>query len=124
DLFRCPDDPLPRAAEGGARNTPPESALYASYQYRGGLTLEDRPDIPIAADWSVLHNNGCNVLFLSGSVKWLRPDQANWAPVAPGPRPLPPGTALPPGAAATPFLNSPRAPAPTPGGSSLPGQGE
>ncbi|MFN3648272.1 MAG: prepilin-type N-terminal cleavage/methylation domain-containing protein [Armatimonadota bacterium] len=82
-LFRCPTD----------------SGKGASYQYRGGLSLEDRPDIPLAADWDFRHGGGGSVLYLDGHVKWIK--DTNWQPVAPGPRPGGPT----PGATPMPYLN-------------------
>jgi prepilin-type N-terminal cleavage/methylation domain-containing protein len=71
----------------------PHGPLFSSYQYRGGLSVEDRPDIPIAGDWEFRHSTGAMVLYLCGSVRMLNPQ--TWTPVAPGRRPLPPGAALP-----------------------------
>ena len=76
---------------------------YSSYQYRGGLTLEDRWDIPVAGDWDFVHDSGANSLTLSGSVK-LRKAGA-WIPIGPGPRPLPPGVSPNPAVSATPYVS-------------------
>lgn len=100
-VLQCPDDSAAsRYRELQSRSRPaavapagsapePSGAVFSSYQYRGGLHIEDRPDIPVAGDWEFRHSDGASVLFLSGSVKWL--NRMNWIPVAPGPRPLPPG---------------------------------
>jgi prepilin-type N-terminal cleavage/methylation domain-containing protein len=64
---------------------PPASPLYTSYQLRGGLTLADPMDTPVAADWERLHAGAANVLYLSGEVR--RVEATGWRPVAPGPRP-------------------------------------
>jgi prepilin-type N-terminal cleavage/methylation domain-containing protein len=94
EVLRCQTDPL------AARS----AVEHASYQYRGGLSIEDRADIPIAAEWDFWHSEGAGVLYLSGSVKWNR--ARNWIPVAPGPRPLPPGVFVPPASSVgMPFIN-------------------
>src|SRR5579862_3701713 len=104
-LFHCPDDflPIDRMEVGGK--------LYTSYQYRGGLSIEDRPDIPIACDWELRHNGNANVLYLCGSTKLVNPNTTSgktpWVPVGRGPRRLPPGVSLPPGLAPVPFRTSP-----------------
>jgi len=98
-LLRCPDDPV--LPEGRA----PVDGRFSSYQYRAGLTLDDRPDIPVAADWAFRHSEMAAVLYLSGSVRSVK--LTSWVPVASGPRPLPAGTAPPADAEPTPFLNDP-----------------
>jgi prepilin-type N-terminal cleavage/methylation domain-containing protein len=99
-VLRCPEDPVP----------PAESLLsnrgYISYQYRAGLSLEDRADIPLAADWEFWHQDGAMVLALSGSVKMFR-GQSDWRPVAMGPRPLPVTVAWPASLVPMTFLNTP-----------------
>ena len=105
DILRCPTDWLPEAG----RPAKPGAPLYTSYQYRGGLDLEDRSDIPVAADWELRHQRMANVLYLSGSVKaqtWST-STATWIPVTRGPRPLPAGVSAPPGTLATPFIGEP-----------------
>jgi prepilin-type processing-associated H-X9-DG protein len=63
----------------------PPGPLFGSYQYRGGLTLDDRGDVPVAADFSFLHSNGADVLFLDGHTKFIV--QSSWVPVSHGPFP-------------------------------------
>lgn len=100
----CPDDWLVTRGEN-----PKPGRLgpdgFSSYQYRGGLTIEDRWDIPVAADWDFRHDTGAAVLLLSGSVKWFK--STTWTPVSKGPRPLPVGTTLRVDSTPTPFLNDP-----------------
>ena len=93
-IFRClSDEALPQGLGVGGQGLgipgDEAAAAFSSYQYRAGLTMEDRPDIPVAADWEFRHSDGAVTLYLSGSVKWFR--RQSWTPVAPGPRPLPPG---------------------------------
>jgi prepilin-type N-terminal cleavage/methylation domain-containing protein len=118
-IFRCPSDsfsatsgltlPVPSAANAprdpGLIQVAP-GPLLSSYQYRGGLTLEDRGDIPIAADWSFLHSDTANLLYLSGSVKAVQ--SSAWIPVAPGPRPVPPGASPPYGSPPMSYLPTKR----------------
>jgi hypothetical protein len=86
----CPEDSVWPEARPGVAPGRPGGWKYSSYQYRGGLTLEDRGDIPVAADWSFQHHNfDAEELFLSGRVKGTAIQ--NFLPVAPGPRPLPAG---------------------------------
>jgi prepilin-type N-terminal cleavage/methylation domain-containing protein/prepilin-type processing-associated H-X9-DG protein len=84
----------------------PPGILTCSYQYRGGLALDDRGSIPLGADCSFLHSGTANVLYLDGRVTSLPPSR--WVPIAPGPPPLPPGvTRAPiPSEGLTPFLGA------------------
>jgi prepilin-type N-terminal cleavage/methylation domain-containing protein len=109
-ILRCPEDPVAPAKPLRVNRG------YVSYQYRAGLSMEDRADIPLVADWEFWHQDGANVLVLSGSVKFTR-GQSNWRPVARGPRPLPITVAWPASLVPMTFLNSPpaAAPAPAPG---------
>ena len=104
-VLRCPTDWLPEAGQPARAGAP----LYSSYQYRGGLSLEDRADIPVAADWDLRHPRMANVLYLSGSVRALSWGNSTgvWIPVTRGPRPLPPGVSAPPGTLPTPFIGEP-----------------
>lgn len=97
-VFRCPSD-SDSLMIGNTKITPttplggpddrliqvPAGPLQASYQYRGGLTSREPGDLPVAADWTFLHSQTANVLYLSGEVRAV-PREA-WKPVAPGPRP-------------------------------------
>jgi prepilin-type N-terminal cleavage/methylation domain-containing protein len=98
--LRCPTDPSPEPGPSG------------SYQYRGGLTVEDRADVPLAGDWEFRHNGGAETLVLSGSVKWM--SAKDWVPIAPGARRLPAGVTLPTGTVATPTLDGTVKAAPLP----------
>lgn len=103
-VLRCPNDWVPeRAWQGFA------GPYSGSYQYHGGLSSEDRADLPLAGEWSFFHGDGGVTLSVAGSVKFH--NQKNWTPITRGPRPLPPGLAPPPDLQATPFLApNPRAP--------------
>lgn len=93
-----------RANETGAKAV----RAYSSYQYRGGWSSDDRPDLPVAADWMLIHDGGANLLMLDGSVKWFR--TPNLPPVSFGPRVLPPGVASPVTLdPPTPYVNDPPA---------------
>jgi prepilin-type N-terminal cleavage/methylation domain-containing protein len=113
-LFTCPTEvPGEGRIDDAARYLPlTETAASGSYQYRGGLTTEDRSETPVAADWTFLHGDGASVLYLSGSVKYQR--WKTWVPVANGPRPTPAGPIMSPARPAlpTPFLNDYRKPRP------------
>lgn len=104
-VLRCPTDWLPDTGQPARAGAP----LFSSYQYRGGLSVEDRSDIPVAADWDLRHQRMANVLYLSGSVKaqaWATSISV-WIPVTRGPRPLPAGLNAPPGTLPTPFIGEP-----------------
>jgi prepilin-type N-terminal cleavage/methylation domain-containing protein len=96
-VLRCPSDWVPESAWQGW--TGPYSG---SFQYRGGLSVEDRADLPLAAEWAFNHQDGAETLTVSGSAKFY--SYKNWVPVARGPRPLPTGLHAPAGLQATPFL--------------------
>jgi prepilin-type processing-associated H-X9-DG protein len=90
ESFSCPADlglppGSPQPYDAAPRRTPPPEPWVTSYQYRGGLTLDDHPDLGVAADTAFRHNNLANVVFLDGHVKGL--NAKSWAPVAPGPPP-------------------------------------
>jgi len=117
-VFRCPSDGEPMLVGstkidntislGGPDDRQirvPAGPLQASYQYRGGLSTQNRGDLPVAADWAFVHTETANVLDLSGAVRTVHYDA--WKPVAPGPRP---GRTAPTAEAregATPFLPIP-----------------
>lgn len=96
-VLRCPSDWLPERAWQGW-NGP----YSGSFQYRGGLSIEDRADVPVAGEWAFNHDSGAVELMVSGSAKYYT--FKNWTPVSRGPRPLPPGYQPPPGLQATPFF--------------------
>jgi type II secretory pathway pseudopilin PulG len=116
-VFRCPSDANGLAINGvdGSKLRPtgpddgllqvPAGPVLTSYQFRGGLTLRDRGDVPVAADWAFLHTEAANVLYLSGEVRSLQ--RATWQPVAPGPRPAAAGQKSIPATEATPYLRVP-----------------
>jgi prepilin-type N-terminal cleavage/methylation domain-containing protein len=108
-VLRCAGDWVPESAWRGW--TGPYSG---SYQYRGGLSIEDRADLPIAGEWAFSHTNGAVALTVSGSVKFY--GAKDWVPLAKGPRPLPAGISAPAGLETTPFLGE----KPRPAGDSLP----
>jgi prepilin-type N-terminal cleavage/methylation domain-containing protein len=101
-VLRCPSETagdagrFPELPQSERPGDPPGPHI-GSYQYRGGLSLEDRPD------WEFRHNAGANVLYLSGSVKWLR--GTKWAPIAPAPWSLGTAVPMPGGALRMPFLD-------------------
>lgn len=119
--LECGSDVLAPQVDKANASAASGERLYSSYQYRGGLTSDDRPDIPVAADWALFHEGGATVLNLSGSVKWLR--AGNVPPVSFGPRVLPPGAVPPQMLSPMPFLNDPPA-KPGSGGSAPGGGGE
>lgn len=94
ETLLCPTDPVKDALASS-------SGIWSSYQYRGGLSVDDLPDIHLAGDWEFRHSNQASVLFLGGSVKALRPTV--WQGIARGPRPLPSGVTVPAKPARTPF---------------------
>lgn len=103
-VLRCPNEWVPENAWNGW--TGPYSG---SYQYRGGLSIEDRADLPIAGEWAFNHGDGAEVLTLSGSAKFYA--TKNWVPISRGPRPLPRGMVAPKDLQATPFFGQKPAPA-------------
>jgi len=96
-VLRCPSDQIPASAWQGW--TGPYSG---SYQYRGGLSIEDRADLPIAGEWTFAHSSSALTLTVSGSAKSY--NAKDWVPVARGPRPLPQGITAPTDLPATPLL--------------------
>jgi prepilin-type N-terminal cleavage/methylation domain-containing protein/prepilin-type processing-associated H-X9-DG protein len=98
-VLRCPSDSANLSAltaawgKGSGKPTPLASGLMtmppgpvpSSYQYRGGLTLDDRGDIPVAADFEFLHSDMSDVLFLDGHVKAV--SRSSWVPVSHAPFP-------------------------------------
>jgi prepilin-type N-terminal cleavage/methylation domain-containing protein len=116
-VFRCPSDTNRLAINGvdagEARPAGPDDGLIqvasgpvlTSYQLRGGLTLRDRGDVPVAADWAFLHTETANVLYLSGEVRSVQ--RSAWQPVAPGPRPPVVGQTSVRATEATPYLRVP-----------------
>jgi prepilin-type N-terminal cleavage/methylation domain-containing protein len=106
-LFHCPSDGSPNGSSppmngagvpGGNMNGPlnplrnpglisvPPGPLYSSYQYRGGLTLEDRGEEPVAGDWQFRHGYRASVLYLSGTVRSVH--SSAWKAFARDPRPV------------------------------------
>ena len=80
DVFYCPSDSaehywemksLPRAARTSMEFVEPLIPVrtYSSYVYRGGLTNDDRADMPIASEAQIWHGDVANVLHLGGYVK-------------------------------------------------------
>jgi len=61
--------------------------LGSSYYYHAGLTNEAAGNELLAAERMTLHNDGANVLYASGRVKWLRQEQWNCLVPAAGKRP-------------------------------------
>jgi prepilin-type N-terminal cleavage/methylation domain-containing protein len=101
-IFRCPSDAAPASTLRALNAEPPLAPNgprypglirvpagfgYTSYQYRGGMTVRDRGDTPVAADWAFRHSGAAEVLYLSGRVERIR--RASWKPIAPEPPPLP-----------------------------------
>jgi prepilin-type N-terminal cleavage/methylation domain-containing protein len=107
--LRCPSDWLPEHAWDGW--TGPYSG---SFQYRGGRSIENRADVPVAGEWAFNHDSVAGQLTVSGRVKYYQ--SKNWTPVTRGPRPLPPGYQPPSALQATPFIGEkPRKPSPSGG---------
>lgn len=104
-IFYCPSDPMvsstnhlldlgPPLLPSGPRAPGlfhPASPLdYSSYEYRGGLTAQDRGDTPVAGDWQFRHTDAANVLYLSGEVRRVLKER--WTPFAPEDSVLAPGS--------------------------------
>ena len=79
------DGPTPREAVTEALQRPPappqpgdaivSTGIPFDYVYRGGLCDDDLPNQAVMADdMPERHNGGGNVLMLSGSVKWFKPN--------------------------------------------------
>ena len=132
-IFRCPSD----SHSGSSRTLTAEPPLapngprypglirvpagfgYTSYQYRGGMTLRDRGDTPVAGDWEFRHSGAAEVLYLSGRLERIRKE--SWKPIAPEiplltitPGTPGRGTRAASERAATPFLDQLPLPAPKP----------
>lgn len=88
-----PDSASPKPSAPGLMALPP-GPLFTSYQYRGGLSLEDRGDVPVASEMGFWHSDGALVLYLDGHVRWV--GKASFVPVTRGPYLLPPGASIPP----------------------------
>lgn len=97
DVFYCPSDPTEHvSSERWAASRKPDELLYSSYVYRGGLSNDNRADIPIAGERQAWHGEIVNVLYLGGHVRGVLADSYKPpAPVPPSPAPAPP--AAPPG---------------------------
>ena len=89
----------------------PAGPLFSSFQYRGGRSLEDRGDLPLAADTSFLHRDSANVLYLDGHVRTV--NRQNWVPFVKVPPVLPNG-AVAGGDRRTSYLTVPAPPPPPP----------
>ena len=59
----------------GAAPTGPQP-LYTSYYYHAGRTHNQLPRAPLCSDQEAQHNEGANILFSDGNIKWLR--KADW----------------------------------------------
>lgn len=113
-IFYCPSDAsigtgrdlLQKTAPGlgGRLITVPSGPLVTSYQYRGGRSLEDRGEVPVAADCVFHHHSYSNVLYLDGHVKAV--SRQNWMPFTQGPPPAPAG-AVRQADQLTPFISAP-----------------
>ena len=55
-------------AEKAPSGPPP---LYTGYYYRAGRTHNQLPRAPLCSDQEAEHNEGANVLFSDGNIKWL-----------------------------------------------------
>lgn len=97
-VLRCPSDWLPERAWDGWKGP-----YSGSFQYRGGLSIEDRADVPVAGEWAFNHDSAAAELAVSGRVKFY--DNKKWVPVARGPRPLPAGYQPPSSLQATPLID-------------------
>ena len=65
DIFRCPADKNIKEIKTLSKDT------IISYTYVSGLTKDNPPDMVVAYDASLKnHQDGRNVLFLDGHVKW------------------------------------------------------
>lgn len=94
--FRCPTDWAPEPSWPGWGEIRPWS-----YQYRGGLSIDDRPDRPIAGDWAMVHQDLAYAVTVSGFAKAYR--ASTWTPITRGPRPLPTNLSMPRNITPTPF---------------------
>ena len=120
-VFYCPSDsqehkgPIWRVAKGSQRRT--AVLPSSSYVYKGGLTNDDRADIPIASEVQAFHTAVANVLYLGGYVK-AAPGDGFKPIVPPAPEVKEPqvrGPSGPPGPAAAP-MGPPKPMQPVPGG--------
>jgi prepilin-type N-terminal cleavage/methylation domain-containing protein len=103
DVIYCPSDSTEHAApeelRGVSRSAQPP---YSSYVYRGGLSNDNRADIPIAGERQAWHGDVVNVLYLGGYVRGVLADEYKPpAPIPPKPTRRAPGVApgVPPGVA-------------------------
>ena len=71
EIFKCPS----------AATNMPENADGGDYAYKEGLTESADSDTAIACDKAENHKNqGGNVLFVGGHVKWHPASKGKWAP--------------------------------------------
>lgn len=128
-VFYCPSDsPVypsrPRSTVTGALAgsvTLPPGPFFTSYQYRGGLSLDDRGDQPVAGDYHFLHSTTAMVLFLDGHVRAVK--SGNLAAFTRGPFPRPPGANPLRPEELTPFLGPSGQPLPGPNNPPPPASG-
>lgn len=70
----CPNEPAASRAQFQpgvlAKTGAGSMQLYSSYNYRAGLANDDPAEEPLATDWSHWHDDGMNVLYLGGNVRW------------------------------------------------------
>lgn len=109
-VLRCPTDWTPEPAWPGWNGI-----SSSSYQYRGGRSIDERADLPLAADWEFLHSNTASVLYLSGNARIV--NISNWRSLTRGRRPLPAELSLPTGITPTPYIGEVGEISPSPGGS-------
>jgi len=95
DILYCPSDAtehVPSERWTASRNA--GELLYSSYVYRGGLSNDNRADVPIVGERQAWHGELVNVLYLGGYVRGV--PAATYkppAPIPPKPAPAPPAVA-------------------------------
>ena len=66
---------MPGAETAEKARTGP-APLATNYYYRAGRAHNQLPRAPLCSDQGAQHNEGANVLFSDGNIKWLR--KAEW----------------------------------------------
>jgi len=95
-VLKCPDEPAPERehfAPGTARKVDGRAMAFSSYAYRPGLSNDDPAEEPVGRDWGSWHEDGVNILYLGGNIRWK--PAADAPQITSAPRPEPVGSAVP-----------------------------